>query len=729
VTAAPLPATPPESPAAPARGRGLGVALAGLGALAIQLPIFDRWLVVLDEGYVLQLADEINRGKVLYRDVYVDAPFPGAFYLLAAWFRVAGTSIWASRLLMVAAFTVTAVCLHLIARRVLGRAESVALAVLVVCYRIWAFPHWHIVSYSSLAVTFLTAGVALAMAHVRSRSRATLAAAGALVGAGILCKQDYGLGVGGALGLVLLLRPLLARRPADTVRPPLGPLRAALPFAGGAAAVLLPALAALALAGALPGLVEQAVLRPLSAAASFGYTRLPNLSPLLSQDADLRAQVGSYFPAILLTVRWHAIFYSPLYQQTAVWDVAVKCVYYLPLVAFGAALVVWLGAAAVRSLRAAATAEDERRLVLLAWAGGFLLAFNRPRDWVHLMMIYPPALVLALALAHQALRPAPAYLRGAARLVGGALLAVFTLVTLGLVRDLRTTLDWPLRTPRAGVWVDQHHGPVLEDLLGWIAANVPPGAPLPVYPLQPMVGFLADRESVAGFNVIWPVQDPERDTKIIAALQAGNVERMVYSVSQYAHIGSFRQNAPRLFEYLTDHYAITAVFSREVFGSIYTALRRRPPLPGIPLYDVPADWPGDGLTAPRRWPFARVMAERTSPAGAPAIARFRIPVPAGAPRLEVDYGVNPDRWLDPPSGPFTFTVHVEEPDGRPAAELLRATLDPYHRLGDRGWMPARLDLSPWAGRPVTLAFAITAVREPADPLDIAGWASPRVVVE
>src|SRR5262249_10334638 len=61
----------------------LGVAAA---ALAVQLPIYDRGFSLLDEGYLLTLAGEIARGKLLYRDVYVDNPLPGAFYLLAAWF-------------------------------------------------------------------------------------------------------------------------------------------------------------------------------------------------------------------------------------------------------------------------------------------------------------------------------------------------------------------------------------------------------------------------------------------------------------------------------------------------------------------------------------------------------------------------------------------------------------------------------------------------------------------
>src|SRR3989442_5174324 len=93
----------------------------GLAAVAIQLPIFDRWLALLDEGYLLQLADEVNRGNLLYRDVYVDAPLPCAFYAMAAWFRIAGTSIWSSRLLAVAFFALLAMPLFRVGRAALPR--------------------------------------------------------------------------------------------------------------------------------------------------------------------------------------------------------------------------------------------------------------------------------------------------------------------------------------------------------------------------------------------------------------------------------------------------------------------------------------------------------------------------------------------------------------------------------------------------------------------------------
>src|SRR5207249_23254 len=169
----------------------------------------------------------------------------------------------------------------------------------------------------------------------------------------------------------------------------------------------------------------------------------------------------------------------------------------------------------------------------------------------------------------------------------------------------------------------------------------------PVWPLQPMLEFLAGREGAGGFHVIWPGQNPARDERIIADLERRDVRVAIYSLSQYASLGSFRMNAPRLYDYLVDHYAIDAVFARELFGPLLCALIRRPaaPPPGIPLRA-----PADGALADVRWPFATVMAERVGTPSTPVVARVLIDVPAGRPRLTFAYGTNPERWLDAPSG-------------------------------------------------------------------------------
>src|SRR5690606_16408410 len=221
-------------------------------------------------------------------------------------------------------------------------------------------------------------------------------------------------------------------------------------------------------------------------------------------------------------------------------------VYYAPLVVTGLATVLWLARLARDAWRGTADAEERLRdaldLVLLAWACGFLLAFNRPRDWVHLMMIYPPSVVVGAVLLERIARrlPRPAALAWNA----ACALPVVALcgVSAALALDLRRTVDYQLATPRGGVRIDPRNGPIIDELLEWVDANVPPGEPLPVYPVQPMLTFLAGRDAVGGFHVIWPVQDPARDDKIVADLERRRPTAIVYSLSQYAHLGAFQKN-------------------------------------------------------------------------------------------------------------------------------------------------------------------------------------------
>jgi hypothetical protein len=275
------------------------------------------------------------------------------------------------------------------------------------------------------------------------------------------------------------------------------------------------------------------------------------------QDAALRADIGSYLPAILLTLQWETIAASWVFRETAVWDVALKLLFYAPYLLCAVAAVVWLP----RLRPGAERPAVEHRLVLIAWAGGFLLAFNRPRDWVHLMMIYPPTLVLGTALLAQAAgRFRPRAGRALALAAAGAAAALLV-VSFALAVDLRRAFTWPLRSARGAVYTDARHGPIIEDVLRYVAANAPAGTPVPVYPLQPMLAFLAGRETAGGFYVIWPNQDPARDDRIIADLERRDVHVIVYSLSQYASLGTFRANAPRLHDYLARHYAIDRVFT------------------------------------------------------------------------------------------------------------------------------------------------------------------------
>ena len=682
-----------------------------LAAVAIQLPIFDRWFGLLDEGYMLSLAAEIRRGQMLYRDVYVDAPFPAAFYLLAGWFGIAGTSVWAERVLAVGVFAVFVGASVRLATLVLPRLGAVVFAILLLCYRVWAFPHWQVFSYSSLAVTLL--GLAtLVVAGAGSRRRAgALLVGGGLAGAAVLSKQDYGVACAGALGLYLLLRWVPFAAEPDRVR---RGVRDAARFAAGAALVVVPVLGAIAAAGAWDAFVYQTVVSPLTSTTSGTYTALPPMRPLLHQDPLLRSGIGSYLPAILQTLRWEAIAAGWAYRETALWDLALKVVYHAPFAIWWTAALWW----GVRAL--ARRPPDQARLPVLAYAGGLLLAFNPPRDWVHLMMIYPPVVLLACVLASDVAAWLPPRARIALALPVALAVALLVTDSVRLGRELRAAFQWPIAGPRGGFYTDARHGPILEDVQRALD-TVPRGVPVPVYPMNPMLGFLAARAPVGGYHVIWPFQAAERDERIIAELERLRPPTVIYSLSQYAHLGSFRQNAPRLFDHLVDRYELTTTFSRERFGPLYVALSRDDGAPDIVLPQLVAHLPADAPAVAAVWPFSRVLATRVETAAAPRPVSIPFEVPAGAARLEFHYGINPERWLMLADGPFAFQLGV---DGTPVFD---ATLDPAHVLGDRRWAHGSIDLAPYAGRTVHLALSVRGPRSLAGDPDLAGWARFRLV--
>ena len=97
-------------------GMFVGALLVGSIAVAFQLPIFDRWFSHMDEGHMLLFSDLIAKGGELYRDATL-YPLPGAFYLLAQFFKVFGSSILLSRWIVVLEFAAFVVMVWFLMRR------------------------------------------------------------------------------------------------------------------------------------------------------------------------------------------------------------------------------------------------------------------------------------------------------------------------------------------------------------------------------------------------------------------------------------------------------------------------------------------------------------------------------------------------------------------------------------------------------------------------------------
>src|SRR5262245_54817922 len=367
------------------QGAGAPLALIAVG-FVFQLPIFDRWFSFMDEGHILVYADIITRGGELYRDATV-YPLPGSFYLLAWAFRLFGTSNLVARWILVVEFSVLVGLVFVLLRRIVPAGWALAGALLMLPYRIWAFPHWHMYSYSSTALLLLFSSLLGVLRSTEGGRRGWLLFAGLLFGLGVACKQDYGAAALVAIGLFLFVAARTAPAPSASFAALFGA------FMAPAAAVGLALGAHFLHQGLLGDLLRFTVLNHLVGMASYEYPSFPPLFPIVGQDPFLRAPAGheAYMPAIVLTLDLGRWLQSYVYRETALYDLALKLYYFAPypILAFGAARL-WRRRRFLRDAGARPAALAELALWGFGSALIALVALNRPQDYVHLAVLYWP---------------------------------------------------------------------------------------------------------------------------------------------------------------------------------------------------------------------------------------------------------------------------------------------------------------------------------------------------
>ncbi len=695
-----------------------------MAAVALQWPLRLRTLNLIDEGLVLQVADDLLAGRRLYADAVAYA-WPGAFWLTAAAFAAFGTSIETARTVAVVVFALAASLVYLIARWSWGRAGALGVVLGFLAYRVWAYPHWQMLNYSPLAMTAVLAATWLSGGAIARGGGARAVAAGAAAGVAALCKQDLGLAATATLGAALWLAPPGGRR-ARLVA-----------YGAGVTGVLGGALLVLAAQGLLPAFVQETIVAPLHGARTFEYPSRPALWPPFEQDAVLRAKAFSYLPSVLVDLHWSALLASPLWRDTPVIDLLLKLVFHLPWLAL-----VVTAPAVLRELRAgAAAAQPERPLVVL-WcaAAAAAVAFNRPHDWVHLLVLYPPTLLLLAARGARV--TLPARLRAPVRATAWLLLVVFAGVSAWLGVGIVRLNDTPVRSARGTLYGPARQAAPLQALLDDLATR--PGAPVASWPYQPLVNFLTARPPVSRHYIIWPVDmNAQRDEEVRRGFAAHPDAEIVYSQMQVPHYPRPQVYAPELFAALADGWRTAGVFGGDPTGFTFLRFDRQPPAPGVSLLaqlaDAPVTVTPDGgaprvvspaeharLVGPAVWPFRRVLRMGALPGAWTTVALSLTPAPGD--RFDASYGINPD-YLGTLFGPGArFAVAIAAP-GEPEREVFAARLDPSAVPADRDWRRLAIDLTPWAGRSVELRLRVAPMLPGPGParLDVAGWGDPRLV--
>jgi len=186
-----------------------GIAVAIFALTLAYLWIFRRYTSIeLDEGIVLEGAQRILRGDVLYRDFFSYFT-PGSYYLLALLFKSFGSSFLVARTALVFFGGVYSTVTYLLARRVCSRTSAIIVAALVTLTtlpnRFEVLHNWDSTLWACLAVY-------CAVRWLESPHWKWTFATGSFASLTFLFEQSKGAGLVLGLGAGLVAITLLDRR-------------------------------------------------------------------------------------------------------------------------------------------------------------------------------------------------------------------------------------------------------------------------------------------------------------------------------------------------------------------------------------------------------------------------------------------------------------------------------------------------------------------------------------
>ena len=196
----------------------------GIGLLVFALSVLYLWPfravtdLFWDEGIVLQGAQRILEGEVLYRDFF-SFYTPGSFYWMALLFQIFGSSYLVARTLLPIYGGIFSLLTYLLARRVCARWSALLGAYLFLVIALpYRFLHLH--NWDSLVLAYLA--VYCAVRLVETPSNGWAFATGTFLSLTTLFEHSKGTGllIGLALGFAILAIKRSDKAPIDNVRLP-----------------------------------------------------------------------------------------------------------------------------------------------------------------------------------------------------------------------------------------------------------------------------------------------------------------------------------------------------------------------------------------------------------------------------------------------------------------------------------------------------------------------------
>ncbi len=700
-----------------------------LAVVAFAIPLCRRSIVLADEGYILLQSWDLLQGKVLYRDMDAFVT-PGIWVLLAGTFKLLGPSVIASRVPVFFALLAMYAAGYRITERLAGPRHALASLAGLAVFTVWAFPSWTFAFYSPFAVTFALIALERLLAWRDSSRPRDLLVCGAMVGAAIVFKQNYGVFalIGIALG-VLAVRAEQEEAGAWVRKWVRAWTRDGLVVATGVAAVGLPFIAWLGWQGALPATWESLVVHPFEFGAAHGIPYLPLSAltwPGLMKTADQ-----------MLTYAAQPVYRVP---PAAGWLYAIDFVERMHVLIYWVPPVI-LGLGAALSYRPDAKRRIDAGLAsVIAVAGMVFLGVFPRADFNHLINVYQPIVVAGVVLTHRLLggRPRPGSLTRRLACAGGALvLSLYVAVAGYWYWGLLHHLDTEVSVERAGVLDRSEQAQRIDYQVRTIQSEIAPGEALLTVPDLAMLNFLSDRPMPSPYYNLY---DHHIAHDGGAAVVAGARERAgPLAITRFNDFFSdhrgLRRYAPELIDYLHDEWDMKYKVGREDFVHLVRRDSPRTDAPGesiLPYCDLSRGYQTvrEHLLFPALYHDPGTGREMEA-ATIETLCSVPVPEEGGVFEVRIDYrapaSVGPRTTL-------TVEVLVLNPGEkiRMGRRVFQVKADPGFPRRVAFQQPFRLDLSPWAGSEVRLILrTIRRGQVEIRPLEARGfgtvWEDPRLL--
>lgn len=666
------------------------------GAMAVLEPN------LLEEGLILHLAQRMQGGEHLYRDlVAFTGPLP--FELLSLLFGIFGQEIAVARTVVALLSGLACAGIFNLARRSRAGLLAHVAAACLACVPILLFPFFSIYFYTTLVFYLSLAAAAAAARGIESDRWAV--AAGVLIASAALCKQS----VGALLAITLL--GSLAIASGSGLR-----LRRVLAASAGGALVAVLTLSLYAIRGDLEPLVHSLVVLPLTLGETFNAPYV-NFWPPGVFAPEIHANKSLYLP-------FSYVIHSGVYADVE-WPMVLgtQLLYALPFIA--------LIATAIRVLRASLPAG-----VWIHTAALLALTSNLyPRtDWGHLVFVLPPAVVQLLLLV-----PAErALTTSAAR----KLVAALVLLPLLLGSSLEAIyLHRHSKPPKLGPRVPLR--PVSDSLAGdgparvvqYLTRYAKPDEFIFVPRSEPLLYFATNTRNPTPYSGVLPGMREEQEATILEGLE--KVRFVVMSEIDQPLYTYYRDELPGVQDYLERHFSLPPDFRGKHNKSWIVVLERSRDR-GATLVDL-----FDEQDRGRRWIRTQqgqiVAAEQQAPVLGSRHNRRPLAFVLGARGGGIDFDIEvPEGAVFEASVGFKYMIglgarYAHQRGARMAVsvrsgerfQLVGSVPVFFGRRLDYGWLPLAVDLSAFAGQQVTLRLQLLP-EGPVDPQAIAWWGSPRI---